>query len=88
MIALSADRMKFEYKSAENKTVKLTFVELHDIAEVYVNGESVGKLIFKPYEADITKYLHDGENEISVKVFANNSTDSDQKGFAGATVRI
>ena len=91
LTALSADRMTFDYRSADNRIVKLSFTAVHDIAEVTVNGESAGRILFRPYECDITKFLHDGENEIAVSVtgsMANTYGKPVPVGFEGCTVRV
>jgi len=89
--SLSDGRMSFEYHTSENRTVKLTFTAIHDIADVYVNGESAGRLLFMPYELDITKYLVDGENTVEVSVtgsMANTYGNPVPVGFEGCTVRV
>jgi hypothetical protein len=39
-----------------------------DLAEVEINGKSVGVLWIAPFKADITKYLTAGKNSIKIKV--------------------
>ena len=50
------------------KSVVVTFDEIHDICEVLVNGENAGVLWTRPYSLDITDFLKDGENTITVRV--------------------
>jgi hypothetical protein len=38
------------------------------VAEVLVNGKSTELIAWQPYELDVTPFLKDGENEITVKV--------------------
>lgn len=38
------------------------------VAEVLVNGRSAGLIAWQPYEQDVTDLLHDGINEISVRI--------------------
>lgn len=64
-VALSADDL------AGGKRVVLHLGTLNDIAELSVNGKSVATLWYPPYEADITPYLHKGENRLSVAVTNN-----------------
>jgi hypothetical protein len=45
--------------------------EMNDIAEVRVNGKSMGVLWYPPYRADITDLLVSGENEIEILVTTN-----------------
>lgn len=91
IVSLSQGRMTFEYTPAENRMVKLSFTAIHDLAEVTVNGENAGRLMFMPYECDITQYLHDGKNEVAVEVIgspANIYGKPVAVGFEGCTVRI
>ncbi len=52
------------------------FIKLKDlkcpVAEVYVNGNDAGILSFAPYETDITDYVVNGENKITIKLYASN----------------
>jgi hypothetical protein len=54
-----------------DKRIVLDLGELNDIAEVKVNGKEVGILWYPPYKTDITDYLREGENELSVAVTNN-----------------
>jgi hypothetical protein len=49
----------------------LRFAAVMDVAEVYVNGESVGanESPFTPFELDVTEVLQPGTNEVAVRVF-------------------
>lgn len=38
--------------------------------EIKVNGHSAGILIHSPFKADITPYLHPGENRIEILVYS------------------
>jgi hypothetical protein len=55
----------------KNKSVTLDLGELHDIAELEVNGNKVGVLWFPPYKTDITRWLKKGDNKIVVRVTNN-----------------
>jgi hypothetical protein len=55
----------------KNKQIAIDLGELHDIAELTVNGASAGVLWYPPYKADITPYLKAGENTIVVHVTTN-----------------
>ena len=65
VVTLDADDL------AGGKRVILHLGTLNDIAELSVNGKSVATLWYPPYEADITPYLHKGENSLSVAVTNN-----------------
>ncbi len=41
------------------------------VCSVHVNGQYAGLLAWHPYEVDITDYVHEGENEITVEVFTS-----------------
>ena len=57
-LVLSADE-------AENAVI--TFAKLPSIiTDIYVNGESAGKIMWKPYSIDISALVHHGENEIEI----------------------
>lgn len=56
---------------AGGKRVILHLGTLNDIAELSVNGKSVATLWYPPYDADITPYLHKGENRLDVAVTNN-----------------
>ena len=56
-----------------------------------VNGEPAARLLFKPYECDITALLKDGENTVEVEMtpsMANTYGKPVPVGFDGAAVRI
>jgi hypothetical protein len=56
---------------AKNKSVSLDLGELHDIAELEINGNNVGVLWFPPYKTDITHWLKKGDNKIVIRVTNN-----------------
>ncbi len=41
-------------------------------AQVYVNGNLAGKLLFAPFQVDITDHIVDGENEITIELLSGN----------------
>ena len=52
----------------EGLVVKLELGRVHDVAEVEVNGHKVPPLLVFPYAVDVTAYLRDGQNDITVTV--------------------
>lgn len=46
------------------------------IAEVWVNGKEAGTIAWQPNELDVTSFLTEGENEITVKVIGSLKTPS------------
>lgn len=91
IVALTKGRMTFDYKPAEGKRAVLMFDSVRDIADISVNGESAGRLIFMPYELDITDLLREGENTVSVKVTRGALPVNGKRTkaeFRGCTVRI
>jgi hypothetical protein len=42
---------------------------IREAAIVYLNGKRVGSLWHPPYELDLTKLMHDGENTIEIRVY-------------------
>lgn len=45
--------------------------QVSDLAEVFVNGESVGKRLASPYRYDVSGKLHSGSNEIEIEVYTS-----------------
>ncbi|HYJ38619.1 MAG TPA: glycosyl hydrolase, partial [Chitinophagaceae bacterium] len=54
--------------SPKYKKVWLNIGEVHNLAEVFVNGISCGIIWTAPYRVDITKALKEGENSIRIDV--------------------
>jgi hypothetical protein len=55
----------------KNRRVVLDLGQLHDIAELTVNGKNAGVLWSPPYRADITPWLKAGDNTLVVHVTTN-----------------
>ncbi|MDR3094126.1 MAG: hypothetical protein LBU62_05740 [Bacteroidales bacterium] len=55
----------------KGKRIAVDLGELHDIAELEVNGEHAGVLWYPPYKADITPWLKSGNNTLTVHVTNN-----------------
>ena len=91
IVSLAEGRMTFDYAPAEGRRVLLTFEGMHDTGDVTVNGQPAGRILFRPYELDITALLREGENEVSVEVTpspANTWGKPVRTGFDGAAVRV
>ena len=58
-------------KTGKNKRIILDLGKLDDIAELKVNGQSVGVLWYPPYRADITPWLKTGNNTLEIAVTNN-----------------
>jgi hypothetical protein len=56
---------------ARNRRIVLDLGELHDIAELTVNGKDAGVLWYPPYKTDITPFLTSGDNTIIVHISVN-----------------
>lgn len=54
-----------------NKQIFLDFGEMNDIAELKINGRHVMVLWYPPYKANITSFIHEGENSIELAVTNN-----------------
>jgi len=61
----------FEYTPLGNKVCILTFRGVKTAVRVAVNGTPVGFLAYTPWELDITKYLTEGNNTVSVEILEN-----------------
>lgn len=57
--------------SFDNRIWTLDLGELHDIAQLRINGQDAGVLFYPPYIKDITPWLKPGDNELEIMV-ANN----------------
>lgn len=51
-----------------NHSLLLDLGSVKNIAEVFVNGQSCGVLWKKPFQADISKAVHAGQNTLEIKV--------------------
>lgn len=56
----------FTGETCSKAVVKLG--EVYETAEVFVNGQSAGVRICKPYEFDVSGLIQSGENEIAIEV--------------------
>ncbi len=70
----SAD-LKFTYTA--NKTKGGRFIvdtsSLHCVlARVFVNGADCGPIMFPPFKLDVTDYVKDGENKITLRIYSGN----------------
>ncbi len=52
----------------KNRRILLSFEDVYNVAQVFVNGEKVDTLWTPPFECDITKSLKKGENKIKIVV--------------------
>ena len=57
---------KFNLEDFEKVT--LSFDRAYHMAEVFVNGQSVGARMWKPFAFDLTEYAKNGENSLEIKV--------------------
>ncbi|MBP3779698.1 MAG: hypothetical protein J6I38_11165 [Prevotella sp.] len=61
---------RFSLEKTATKYV-LDLGEVYYTAEVYINGNAVGKRIWKPFRFDISDYVQSGENVIEIRVKAS-----------------
>lgn len=61
----------FEVKRRPNASGMLALLEppIREAAIVSVNGKRVGSLWHPPYRINVTEFVHEGENQIEVKVY-------------------
>lgn len=59
---------EFEWNNDKEECVIMDLGEVHEQAEVTVNGESAGFRLWAPYKFDITLLLQNGKNTIKVSV--------------------
>ena len=62
-ITLSSDECKF-------RSIKFDRLP-STVTKIKVNGADAGKVMWQPYELDVSKLLHEGENEIEITVTGN-----------------
>jgi hypothetical protein len=51
-----------------DKRIMLDLGRVSSVADVFVNGQHAGTLVWRPYQLDITKLIKPGENEIRILV--------------------
>jgi hypothetical protein len=61
-------KFKIDGTSSVVKRVVLDLGDVDMVAEVFVNGKKVRTLWAKPYKADVTEFVKDGDNELRVDV--------------------
>jgi len=58
----------FTLKKQAGKSYYIDLGKVFFTAEIFVNGQNAGKLIWAPYQADITNFLKLGDNHIEIKI--------------------
>ncbi|CAG7627390.1 glycosylhydrolase-like jelly roll fold domain-containing protein [Paenibacillus allorhizosphaerae] len=65
----AAYRSSFQLNGlASGAEVKFDLGEVHEVAEVWVNGHNAGVCMWHPYTMNITPYVNNGQNNITVHV--------------------
>ena len=64
--SISEGRTSFDYKAGVYSRAVLSFTDIDGAQDVAVNGKAVCRIMFKPYEVDITEYLTDGSNTVEM----------------------
>ncbi len=64
--SISEGRTSFDYKAGVYSRAVLSFTDIDGAQDVAVNGKPVCRIMFKPYEVDITEYLTDGSNTVEM----------------------
>ncbi|WP_437919014.1 glycosyl hydrolase [Sphingobacterium sp. LRF_L2] len=55
--------------SKKGKRAVLRLAEVESMAEVILNGSTVGVIWTKPYALDVTDYIKEGDNSLEIKVY-------------------
>ena len=55
-------------QSFQGKRLILDLGRVSSVAEVQVNGQDAGTLVWRPYRLDITEFLHSGENHLRIRI--------------------
>ena len=58
---------KVEKGSVKNGMI-IDLGEVRDVAEIFINGKSAGILWKKPYQADVSKLIKEGENDLKIEI--------------------
>ncbi|MCM8816652.1 MAG: hypothetical protein NC913_03975 [Candidatus Omnitrophica bacterium] len=61
-------KAEFEISEIGGSRYFLCFDEIFDIAEVKINEKQAGKILWKPYELEITPFIKKGKNKIELKI--------------------
>ncbi len=61
-------KISISEEEINNKVIELNLGEICDVAEVFLNGQSAGILWKKPYQIEITKFVHPGENDLRIEI--------------------
>jgi hypothetical protein len=72
--------------NTDGKQWLLDLGEVKDVAEVEINGQKAGRLLWRPYRLDVGKYLRPGLNKLIVRVTntrANSRGDRRASGLLG-----
>jgi hypothetical protein len=59
---------EFDLPAVPGRRWTLDLGEVHEVAEVAVNGEAAGSRLWPPYRVDVTAALHPGRNRVRVRV--------------------
>ncbi len=59
---------KISYPLTDGERIYLDLGEISEIAEVWLNGQSMGITWAKPYRFDVTGYIKDGKNVLIIEV--------------------
>lgn len=60
-------RSEFELSEIDTRYF-LCLDDLFDIAEIRINGNNVGKILWKPYEFEITSFIKKGKNNLELRI--------------------
>ncbi len=70
----------------DTKRAVLSATDISGVTEVKINGEKVGRLIFKPYSLDVTDYVKPGENTVETERCGDVTDES--KLLTACTIRL
>ncbi|WP_462410307.1 glycosylhydrolase-like jelly roll fold domain-containing protein [Neobacillus sp. Marseille-QA0830] len=69
----------FDLDEAASHHYVLDLGDVYEVAEVFINGESVGTKMAKPYRFDVSRFVNEGENVLKVEV--TNTLGTQQQDF-------
>lgn len=68
--------LTFKTKKADH--IQLDLGEAHELVQLWVNEQKVGTKMWAPYDFDITDFVEDGENKLTIKVTNSKANEMDQ----------
>ena len=66
------------FDSQRAERIQLQLGEAHELVQLWVNDQKVGTKMWAPYDFDITDFVQDGENKLTIQVTNSKANEMDQ----------